>query len=378
MITLIRNAAVLAPKDIGRNDVLIAGDSVVEVGRDIEITGANVNEIDADGLTLVPGIVDALTHPAGGGGEGGFGQRTAELTAADFIAAGVTTPVGALGTDAITRSLDVLYGHVMALRAAGLAAYMYSGSYQVPAPTLTGDAARDLVMIDPVIGFGEIAIADHRSSQPTALELRKLAAQSQLGGTLSGKGGTVMLHVGDGAERLSLMRDALADTELPAACFYPTHANRSESLLLEAFEHARAGGWIDFTASTTPEFLADGEIAVLDALAMAERNRVPPQQLTLSSDAGGSLPEYRDQQFLRSRAASPDVLLSALLDVADDAAMRDLVLPAITTNPARALKLYRRGEITENAFADLLLIDVSQRQLKAVMCNGAWLQAPEL
>ena len=51
-------------------------------------------------------------------------------------------PVGALGTDSIARSLEVLFGQVMKLRAHGLSALMYSGSYRVPPDTLTGDIAR--------------------------------------------------------------------------------------------------------------------------------------------------------------------------------------------------------------------------------------------
>ena len=113
MLTLIRNAEVHAPEPRGRRDVLLAGARIAAVEADIRLEGGVVDSIDADGRWLLPGFVDPLTHPAGGGGEGGFANRTPELEAADFVAAGVTTPVGALGTDSITRRLEVLYGQVI-------------------------------------------------------------------------------------------------------------------------------------------------------------------------------------------------------------------------------------------------------------------------
>ena len=168
MLTLIINAELFTPERSGQGQVLVAGSRIAAMGDAVDVRGEAVEVIDAQGLWMLPGFVDALTHPAGGGGEGGFGNRTPELTADAFIDAGVTSPVGALGTDSITRNLDVLFGKVMELRRCGLNACMYTGAYRVPAPTLTGDVARDICLIDPVIGVGEVAVSDHRSSQPTA------------------------------------------------------------------------------------------------------------------------------------------------------------------------------------------------------------------
>jgi beta-aspartyl-dipeptidase (metallo-type) len=115
MLTLIRKAHLIDPEPLGFHDVLIAGSQIARVEPDIDLSGSGMNIIEAEGRWLLPGLVDVLTHPCGGGGEGGFGNRTAELEAADFLRAGITTPVGALGTDSITRTLEVLYGQVMKL-----------------------------------------------------------------------------------------------------------------------------------------------------------------------------------------------------------------------------------------------------------------------
>ena len=374
MLTLITNAELHSPEPLGQHQVLVAGAQLAAVDSHIDLQGEAVQVVDAKGRWLMPGFIDVLTHPCGGGGEGGFGNRTGEVAAAEFIRAGVTTPVGALGTDSITRSLEVLFGSVMALRAGGLAAYMYTGSYRVPTPTLSGDIARDITLIEPVIGVGEVAISDHRSSQPTIEELRRLAADTRLGGTLKGFGGTVLVHVGDGASGLAPLREALAGSDLPAGSFYPTHVNRNPALLKEAIEFARDGGYIDITVSTTPALIEAGSVPALRALAEALAAGVPRERVGLSSDAGGSLPVYENGELKGLTSASPLALLELLqAAIGDQADIVPDVIAALTCNPAAALNLDRKGRIRAGMDADLLLLDPDSGELTDVMCGGRWL-----
>ena len=81
--------------------------------------------------------------------------------------------------------------------------------------------------MDAIIGVGEVAISDHRSSQPTLDELLRLASEAHVGGLMSGKAGILHLHVGDGPRGLDLVREALDRSEIPARVFNPTHVNRS-------------------------------------------------------------------------------------------------------------------------------------------------------
>jgi beta-aspartyl-dipeptidase (metallo-type) len=374
MLTLITNARVFAPQPLGVQAVLISGNRIAAVDESIDLAGEKLQVLDAGGRWLLPGFVDALTHPCGGGGEGGFGNRTAELTAEQFVRAGVTCPVGALGTDSVTRSLEVLYGCVMGLREQGIAAHMYTGAYRVPAPTLTGDIARDLILVGPVIGVGEVAVSDHRSSQPAVQELRRLAADSRLGGIISGKTGTVLVHLGDGEGRLAPLREALADGDLPGASFYPTHVNRSDALLIEAAAFAAGGAFVDITASTTPELIAAGDIPALDALQRLLAAGAPADRVTLSSDAGGSLPLFEAGELRGLTAASPHSLLEVLQEaMAESSEVVETVIAALTANPAAALGLGSKGRIRPGADADLLLIDPDSRELSDVMCGGRWL-----
>lgn len=372
---LLRNADLYSPQSLGLCDVLVAGAQVIAITPAGQ-TNISTDSIDLAGAMVMPGLVDALTHPCGGGGEGGFGNRTAEIPASVFARSGVLTPVAALGTDSLGRSLDVLYGNVMALRAAGLDAFMYTGAYRVPAPTLTGDVARDLYLVDPVVGVGEVAIADHRGAQPTAAELRRLAADAALGGILTGVGGTVMVHVGDGDSRLSLLHAALAHSDLRARNFYPTHINRSELLLGDAVAWAKLGGFVDITVSTTPELIAAGDIPADVAFRWLLDAGAPASQITFSSDAGGSLPLYIDGELQGLTAADPAVLLELLAQIRRAHSEHyELALAAMTTNPARALKLPGRGVITEGGIANLVVVDESNDPAtpSRVMAQGKWL-----
>ena len=104
-VLLVRNARLYVPEDRGMADLLLAGGRIVAIAPRIEPgRGLEVVALDAAGRLAVPGFVDSLVHVSGGGGEGGFGTRTPALQPADAVAAGVTTLVGALGTDDVTRS----------------------------------------------------------------------------------------------------------------------------------------------------------------------------------------------------------------------------------------------------------------------------------
>jgi beta-aspartyl-dipeptidase (metallo-type) len=271
----------------------------------------------------------------------------------------------------------VLYGKVMELRARGLAAFMLNGSYRLPAATLTGDVVRDLVLVEPLIGTGEVAISDHRSSQPSAAELRRLAADVHLGGTLSGKRGTVLVHVGDGPRGLAPIEEALEGSQLPHRIFFPTHVNRNRRLLRQALGFVAAGGFADITASTTEQLVDAGEVPALQALREAIEAGAPAQRLTLSSDAGGSLPLYRDGELAGLQAASPKALLQVLRSaIRSHPDLVEAVIAAITRNPAEAYGLASKGRVEPGADADLVLLDPGTGQLSEVYCAGRPLLRP--
>ncbi len=180
---LFKNCELYTPDFCGINDVLIAGNKIISVEKDIPVpVGWQVEVIDCKELKMIPGLIDAHVHIAGAGGEGGPATRTPEMLLSNMIEAGVTTVIGCLGTDGMSRSVESVLMKAKGLRQEGVSAWIYTGSYQVPPPTILGDIGKDIAMIDEIIGTGELAISDHRSSVPTVNELIRIAAHSRVGG----------------------------------------------------------------------------------------------------------------------------------------------------------------------------------------------------
>lgn len=373
MITLIQHAEIFSPQALGVSALLVSGCRIAKIDKTIDIHGIDVQQLDASGCYLVPGLVDSLAHIIGGGGEGGYRTRTPELNARDAFKSGVTTLVGVLGTDSITRTLTNLLAKAHALTEEGLSCYCHTGSYQIPVRTLFPTISEDLLLIDKFIGVGEVAIADHRSSQPTPQELKKLAAEARVGGMLSGKAGIVSVHVGPAPSGVSLLLDVAKTSDIPLTQFYPTHINRNQALLEQGFAFLQAGGWIDFTTSTTPQELAAGEVQCAKALYQAWQQGLDCSRITFSSDANASLPLFDDnQQFIGLGVGRVASLLEEVVAAIKLGVPLPIALSVATANPARILKLLHKGQLAAGKDADLVLLDKKSFAVRAVMCKGIW------
>lgn len=370
--TLLRNAHVFAPEDLGLRQVLVAAGRVLWIGapEDAAPSLPGLEVVDLGGKRLIPGLIDAHAHVTGGGGEGGFATRVPPVPLSAFTAAGVTTVVGVLGTDDLARSPGELLASTYALREQGLGAHCWCGGYHVPPVTLTGSVRGDIVYLDPVLGVGELAISDHRSSQPTFDEFVRIASECHVAGLMTGKAGVLHLHLGDGVRGLDLVRRALDETELPARVFHPTHVNRRKALFEEALALARRGCTVDVTAFP----VEDGEDAwsAEDAWERYRAAGAPPERLTISSDAGGCLPTFdHDGRLCRMDVGASRALPQALRTLLARGHALDAVLPAFTSNVARLLRLAGKGVVVADGVADLVVLD-ADGGIADVMVQGAW------
>ena len=371
---LIKGVHVFAPQDMGIKDVLVGGTKILKIGDNLPAEEAyGVEVIDGTGKILMPGLIDAHVHILGGGGEGGYRTRTPELMLSDALEGGVTTIVGCLGTDGTTRTMTNLIAKARGLEEEGISTYIYTGSYQVPVRTLTGNVMDDLILIDKAVGTGEIAISDHRSSQPSREEFAKIVADTRVGGILSGKAGLVNIHLGDGKEQLSYLRYVLTETQIPASNMLPTHINRSRRLMEDGIDYAKnMGGYIDLTTSSDPDFLDPEEVKASTGLKMALDAGVPADHVTFSSDGQGSLPVFdKEGNFLHLGVGKVSSIYREMRDAVqkDDVSLTD-ALRAVTENPAFLLKLPDKGRIAENADADLVLADSETLEIDSVMARG--------
>jgi beta-aspartyl-dipeptidase (metallo-type) len=361
---LIRNADVFAPRPLGVQDLLLGGSRVLWMGPACELPAlpaplrAVTAILDLDGARLIPGLVDGHVHITGGGGEAGFRTRVPAVPLSRFTTSGVTTVIGLLGTDDIARSPRELLAAVYALREEGLNAWAYTGGYHVPPATLTGSVQSDLVFIDAFLGVGEVAISDHRSSQPTLDELLRLAAAAHVAGMMTGKAGVLHLHVGDGPRGLEAIRRALAASELPPRVFQPTHVNRRRALLDEAVALAKQGCTVDITAF--PVIKGDDAYSAAEAVQRYLASGAPPAQVTVSSDAGGCLPCFdADGRVGSMDVGSAGALVQTLRELVASGLPLDQALPAFTSNPAGLLRLKGKGSIAVGSDADLVALDAT-------------------
>ena len=371
MLTLLRNAHVFAPEDLGLCQLLIGGGRILAVDsgkRALQVTGAR--EQDMGGRRIVPGFIDGHAHLTGGGGESGYASRVPPVPLTHYTRAGVTSVVGVLGTDDTTRDTRSLVTQAYALREQGLGAWCHTGGYHVPPVTLTGSVRDDIVFVDPIIGVGELALSDHRSSQPTQDELLRLASDVHVAGLISGKAGILHLHLGDGARGLEQVRQALRETELPARVFNPTHINRRKALLDEAIDLAHAGSSVDITAFPVAE---DEDAWPADvALVRYLDAGGPLENITISSDGGGCLPVFDEQgQLVSMDIGRADRLGATLGDLLASGLSLEEALPAFTINVARLLRLQDRGRIAAGLAADLLVLD-EHADIEDVMIGGIW------
>ncbi len=357
-LTLLRNANVHAPEPLGHRHLLLGGGSVLWMGAGDPGLPASLaaNIVDLEGRRLVPGFIDAHVHVTGGGGEAGHATRVPAPGLSRYTRAGVTTVVGLLGTDDLARGMKDLLAHVYGLREEGLSAFAWCGGYHLPPATLTGSVRGDIALVEPILGVGELALSDHRSSQPTLDDLLRVASEAHVGGLMSGKAGVVHLHLGDGARGLDLVRQALNISELPARVFQPTHVNRKKALFEEALDLARRGCHIDVTAFP----VAEGEDAWLaeDALLRYFDSDAPPQRISVSSDGGGCLPSFDAEGRVTHMDVGDSFALAQTLKMLLARGLPlERALPAFTSNPATLLRLADKGRIAVGADADLVALD---------------------
>lgn len=377
MVIIIRNAQVYQPEYAGKKDLLILGDQIAALGENLqaEFNGAvSVTEIDGTGMVLTPGFIDSHEHIMGGGGEGGFSTRTPEAVLTDLTMNGITTVVGCIGTDGITRDMAALLAKAHGLEEEGVTTYVYTGSYQVPVHTLTGSVMKDVMLLDKVIGAGEIAISDHRSSQPTFEEFVRIVSDVRVGGMLAGKAGIVNIHLGDSPRLMDLIWRTVRETEIPYTQFLPTHVNRNEALFQSAAEFAKAGGVIDFTGNEDIDYWESicDEVRVCSGIRRLLESGVSENNFTISSDGQGSLPVFNSKgEYQGIGIGKASCLLKEVRECVErEDIPLETALRAVTANPARILKLGKKGRLQPGCDADLCLLTEDSLKLHTVIAKG--------
>lgn len=352
MFILIENGELYDPQPRGRASVLAANQQIEKVGevdrRALDALGVEYETIDASGCIVAPGLLDPHEHLLGGSGEGSLALQSPMLFLHEIVPSGITSVIGTLGVDTTMKTIAGLLARVKALAEEGLECWMWTGGYNVPPTTVLGSVREDMMFIDEVVGAGEVAISDERSLNQSSQELAKLVHDTHVGGLLSGKAGVTHFHVGERDARLQPLRDLVEQFQAKPEWLYPTHVQRNAKLLDEAIELARAGAYVDF--DTAAQDLARWFRYYLD-------QDGPLDRLTISSDADSGHPRIYFEQF-RSLVLREGFPL-------------ERVLPIVTLNPARAVKLdHRKGTVEPAKDADLVVLDRDTLDVREVIARG--------
>lgn len=373
---LIRRGEIYSPEYEGNKDILIVDDKIFLIDRNIVESAANsldknIKIIDVSKCIVIPGFIDQHVHINGAGGEGGPQYRTPPIQLSEFIKAGITSVIGLLGTDGFARSLKALLMKAKGLENEGISTWIYTGAYQYPSPTITGDIVSDIMLIDKVIGV-KIALSDHRSSHPTIEELKKVASEARVGGMLAGKAGVVHIHMGSEKIGLNSLFGIVKNTEIPIEQLAPTHLNRNEDLFKSAIEFGKMGGYVDLTTVVPAEGKSSGTIKSSKAVKRLVENGVPIEKITISTDGNGSMPKFNEKKEITGMAvASVSSLHKEFIDIIKEEKMsiQDAVRVS-SANIAKHLKLEQKGEIKEGKDADIIVLDKNTLQIKHVIAKG--------
>jgi beta-aspartyl-dipeptidase (metallo-type) len=364
LFKLFKNGRCLTPDDIGIKDILVVCDKICAIREEISPENLwDVQVIDCTGCIICPGFIDQHAHITGGGGEQGPISRIPELMFSQVIKAGVTTIVGVLGFDSISRSIAGLLAKARGLEAEGITAYIYTGSYGSPTETLTGRVLTDIVLLDKVIGVGEIAISDCRSFHPSLQDLRVLASEAYGGGMLGDKAGILHLHVGDGKEGLEPLFRLIDESDFPVEMFVPTHINRHPGIFSQGIKLLQRGGNIDLTAGETAGY------SVMESLKILLDEGHDISRVTVSSDAQGSAPAKTpaDSGVNNIEQLFQDIKACVVENHLDLSA----VIKTVTINPAKILKIYpQKGILAPGSDADILVLQENDLSIFRLMAKG--------
>ncbi len=367
---LFKGCDVFSPHALGKKDVLAGGGKILAIENSLQLPALdNILTLEAGGLTMLPGLIDGHIHIAGAGGEGGPRTRTAELELKQMLEGGITTVVGCLGTDGFTRNVESVLMKAKALRHSGVSAWIYTGAYQVPTPTITGDIGKDIAVIEEVIGVGEIALADNRSSAPSVDELIRLTAHARIGGMLGDKAGIVSLHMGDATNPFEMIYRVVQMSELSLQRFLPTHCNRNHYIFEDAKTYGKEG-FLDLTTSSY-DYYPEVEVKPSEAVVRLCKAGVPAAHISMSSDACGSLPVFDGSgNLIQLNSGEPKTLFNELRDmVKEEGLPMDQAVRFVTSNVADILKLKKKGRIKIKHDADLLLVD-KDFNIRHLIANG--------
>ena len=374
MFKLIRQGHLFSPEDRGLVDILICGEKIARIDKDLSHLGKQLEAevISAEGRVVSPGFIDQHVHFLGGGDYEGPSGGTTDIQFSSLTRSGITTAVGCLGSDDTARNMLDLMRRAMDLDKLGITTYLYTGSFNVPCPTLTGSVRCDVMMVEKILGV-KFAVSEAMASLASLAEMAEAAKDAYLGGLISGKRGLTHVHVGKKPDRMEPLFELMKLTDIPIPYFVPTHINRLTPNVMEhALRFLKMGGTADMSAIMSPETGSPTSLRADLALEKFLKAGIGMEQLTLSSDGNVSMPIFDEKgNKVGLFNAGADHLYRMFVRIAKDGKIPfSDCLKLVTTNVARVLGIEsRKGSVKAGKDADLILFK-KDYEIDTVLARG--------
>lgn len=379
MKTLIRGARILNPATRFDRvaDVLIEGDRITVIGESLSPPGVEV--IDAEGLWLIPGLVDIHVHFCEPGHEN---QETLFSGSQAAVAGGVTSAVCMADT---TPPVDSRAGVEFIVES--LQQYRLARVYPVGALT-KGMEGKEMASIGEMVEAGAIAISDDSQALMDSYLMRRIMEYSTIfnipivthcedlaltQGALVNEG-KMSIQLGTfgspgEAETIQIARDLIL-AQKTGAHIHIGHVSTAESVDIIRFYKSKG---VNVTAETCPHYLVLTDEAMdhfnTSALVYPPlRSKEDQEGLysglkdgtidCIASDHSPHTASAKDQEFPLAPfgIVGLETLLPLLLGEIWKRSELDLLdlLSLVTIKSANVMKL-PGGKIEEGAFADLIL-----------------------
>jgi beta-aspartyl-dipeptidase (metallo-type) len=202
-----------------------------------------------------------------------------------------------------------------------------------------------------------------------------MAAEVRVAALVAGKPGIITIHTGIKEERLALLFAVIKTYGIRADTFIPTHVNRKDPLLQDqVFQLAEMGATADATCLTEIPTETDNRLSAADFACLADKRGLF-DQLTFSSDAGGSMPRWdKDRKHIVGMGIGSPASLGFELNRLVNELNMDLgkALKPLTTTPARLYGLQgRKGVLAVDADADVLILEPSSMRVVDAVAGGS-------
>lgn len=352
MLTLLKSCELYSPEKEEICDILLGGNRILAIGKELFPQKGLITEIvNCSGYKVFPGLIDPLCFPCGDGNDHGREMLFQPTLFADSAKlAGVSSLIGTLGWNDITRSPDTLLRKTKELCGKQIKAYTYTGGFRGNSAVMTGSIASDLTYIAEIKATGAIGIADHRSGLLSEDIVSTTHAEAEAGAELGEKSAVVVYLLGEEKQHYTSQLNILNKMTPVFRHTMLAGVNRN-SEALEAGKKFGMKGLVNIAANTSG-FFQDDAIEAKTALKEYLRAGVPIKNIIISSYAGIEAVKPQTTNLETQYGMFYSAFCESISDINIPT---DVVAKVFSSNASKIFRLNDAGIIKEGMDADILV-----------------------